>query len=205
MGKGGGRDPAAPWNPGPGHPRHTLVVTFAPEVPGNAQLVVRTNSGTRVLYGLLLVMVALEAVIIVGALALWVIWTDVWPLLVLVSLLLFQGYFTALILREYQGLLGPQLAADHTGVWVRTGLGTRPEVVFLPWPAIDGIDVSRKGPAVRIMSRQGEGLYGNRGHWRVRSAWKRFGTPFVVDGRRSLEPVEQIAHRLHQLAQWATR
>jgi hypothetical protein len=75
--------------------------------------------------------------------------------------------------------------------------------VFLPWSAIDGIDVTRKGPVVRIMSRQGEGLYTKRKHWRVRSVWRRFGTPFVVDGRRSAEPPDQIAHRLHQLAQWA--
>ena len=55
------------------------------------------------------------------------------------------------------------------------------------------------------MSRQGEGLYGRRRRWRVRSVWRRFGTPFIVDGRRSAEPPDQIAHRLWQLAEWARR
>jgi hypothetical protein len=110
------------------------------------------------------------------------------------------AYVMVLPFREYLGLLGPQLAADHTGIWVRTGLGSRPEVVFLPWAAIDGIDVVRQGPVVRIMSRHGETLYQKRRHWRARSTTRRFGTPFVVDGRRSAEPPDVIARRLHQLA-----
>jgi hypothetical protein len=52
------------------------------------------------------------------------------------------------------------------------------------------------------MSSQGETLFPARPHWRVRSLRRRCGTAFVVDGKRSAEPVEQIAHRLHQ---WATR
>lgn len=180
------------------------MVMFTKEVPGEAQLVVRCNSRTKVLYGVMLTMVALEAVLVAAVVAL-AVWSEFLLLLALVPLFLFQGYFMVLIVREYQGLLGPQLAADLTGVWVRTGLGRHPETVFLPWPAIDGIDVTRKGPVVRIMSRHGEGLYGKRRHWRVRSVWRRFGSPFVVDGRRSAEPPEQIAHRLHQLAQWARR
>jgi hypothetical protein len=67
--------------------------------------------------------------------------------------------------------------------------------VFLPWPAIDGIDTA-KGPVVRIMSRQGEALFPDRPHWRVRSLRRRFGTAFIVDGRRSAEPVDTIVHRL---------
>jgi hypothetical protein len=83
--------------------------------------------------------------------------------------------------REYRGLMGPQLAADNTGVWVRTGLGARPEVVYLRWPAIDGIDTTRK--ALRIMSQEGDALFRGRMHWRVRIVRRRFGTPFVVGGR----------------------
>jgi hypothetical protein len=176
------------------------MVTFAQEVPTAAQLVVRSNSRTKVLYVLLVAVVGLEVVLVAAVVAL-AIWSGVPAFLGLVPLFLFQGYFMTLIVREYQGLLGPQLAADHTGVWIRTGSGRRPEVVFLPWAAVTGIDVS--GPALRVMSGAGERLFGKDRHWRVRSVWKRFGTPFVVDGRRSAEPPEQIAHRLHQLAVWA--
>jgi hypothetical protein len=182
--------------------RHTPVVMFAREVPGQAQLVVRTNPGTKVLFGFMVFAVVLEVLVFAGLVGLTV-WSQSWALLGTAALWLLMAYYLTLGFREYLGLLGPQLAADHSGVWVRTGLGSRPEVVFLPWPAIDGIDVTRKGPTVRIMSRQGEGLVTKRKHWRVRSVWRRFGTPFVVDGRRSAEPPDQIAHRLHQLAQWA--
>lgn len=183
-------------------PRHIPVVTFAPEVPGNAPLVVHTDRVTRVLFGFLVVAMTLEGLVLAGSVAFTVVTGD-WALLAATAAWVAMAYFMTLVFREYLGLLGPQLAADHTGVWVRTGLGPRPEVVFLPWSAVDGIDVSRrKGPVVRIMSRQGEGLY-RRMHWRARSTTKRFGTPFVVDGRRSAEPPDQIAHRLHQLARWA--
>lgn len=178
------------------------MVMFAQEVPAHAQLVVRSNSRTKALYVLMLVSVALEFVFIGGVVALVTLF-EIWPLLGLVPLMLFQSYFMVLIVREYQGLLGPQLAADHTGLWIRTGVGRHPEVVFLPWQAIDGVDVTSKGPTVRILSRQGEGLFAKRRHWRVRTVWRRFGSPFVVDGRRSAEPPGHIAHRLHQLAQWA--
>ncbi|MFC4855223.1 hypothetical protein [Actinophytocola glycyrrhizae] len=173
------------------------MVSFAPEVPGHAPLVVRTRSGTTALYAMLLVSAALLVVLHVAVpVASLVLSTPLF--LVIVPPLLLQLYFTVLILREYQGLLGPQLAADHTGVWVRTGLGRRPETVFLPWCAVDGIDTA-KGPVVRITSRQGEALFPARPHWRVRSLRRRFGTAFIVDGRRCAEPVEVIAHRL---AQW---
>jgi hypothetical protein len=142
----------------------------------------------------LLVVTVLLVALLAGVPALG-FWLGSPVLAVIVAPLLLQLYFTVLIVREYQGLLGPQLAADHTGVWIRTGMGRRPETVFLPWPAIDGIDTA-KGPVVRIMSRQGEALFPVRAHWRVRSLRRRFGTAFVVDGKRSAEPVDAIAHRL---------
>jgi hypothetical protein len=77
--------------------------------------------------------------------------------------------------------------------------------VFLPWPAIDGVDATGKGPALRIMSRQGEALFPRRPHWRVRTTRRRFGSAFVVDGKRSVEHPEQLAHRLDQLGRWAGR
>lgn len=176
------------------------MVTFAREVPRNAPVVVRSNSATTGLYAMLLVAVALLVVLFVAISAFTIILGS--PLLAVIAApLLLQLYFTVLIVREYQGLLGPQLAADHTGLWIRTGLGRHPETVFLPWQAVDGIDTA-KGPVVRIMSSQGETLFPARPHWRVRSLRRRCGTAFVVDGKRSAEPVEQIAHRLHQ---WATR
>ena len=184
-------------------PRHTPVVMFARAVPTDAPLVVRTNRGTRVLFGFLVVAMALEALVFVGLVALTV-WTRTWAMLGIVAVWLPMGYFLVLAFREYLALLGPQLAADHTGMWVRTGIGRHPEVVFLPWRAVDGVDLAR-GPAVRITSRQGEGLYGRRRHWRVRTAWRRFGTPFIVDGRRSAEAADVIAHRLRQLAEWIPR
>jgi hypothetical protein len=177
------------------------VVSFAKEVPGNAQLVVRSKRGTRVLYVALLSAGAVLVAAFVAIVVLAILGGN--PLLfMMVPLFLSQFGLTGLIVREYQGLLGPQLAADHSGVWVRTGLGRRPEVVYLPWQAIDGIDIG-KGPTVRILSRQGEAFY-RRPPWRVRSLRRRFGTAFLVDGRRSAEPPDQIAHRLRQLAQWAS-
>ena len=176
------------------------MTAFATEVPAHAPLVVRTKGTTTALYVTLLVATTLLVVLLV-AIPLFSWWIGSPVLLVVVAPLLLQLYFTALIVREYQGLLGPQLAADHTGLWIRTGMGRRPEAVFLPWPAIDGIDTA-KGPVVRIMSRQGEALFPARPHWRVRSLRRRFGTAFVVDGRRSAEPVEAIAHRVRQ---WAPR
>lgn len=172
------------------------MVSFVAEVPGHAPLVVRTKSGTTALYVVMLTCTALLVVLAVSVPAL-ALWAGTPLLLAVVPPLLLQLYFTALVVREYQGLLGPQLAADHTGVWIRTGLGRRPETVFLPWHAVEGVDTA-KGPVVRIMSRQGEALFPARPHWRVRSLRRRFGTAFVVDGRRSAEPVEQIAHRLAQ-------
>jgi hypothetical protein len=145
---------------------------------------------------------AVLLVVLAAGLSYVAIWLDAAVLLMVLPPLVAQFGFTALVLREYQGWLGPQLAADHTGVWVRTGIGRRPEAVHLPWAAIDGIDASRKGPVVRVMSRQGEGLF-TKPHWRVRSLRRRFGTAFVVDGKRSAEHPEQIAHRLRQLAEWA--
>jgi membrane protein YdbS with pleckstrin-like domain len=176
---------------------------FAAEVPGQAPLVVRTRRSTTVLYVLLLAASALLVVLLAAVPALaW--WLDAAALLVVVPPLALQLFLTGPIVREYRGLLGPQLAADHTGVWVRSGLGRRPETVFLPWHAVDGVDTA-KGPVVRIMSRQGEALFPARPHWRVRSLRRRFGTAFVVDGRRSAEPVDLIAHRLHQTGQRASR
>jgi hypothetical protein len=181
----------------------TVVVTFCASVPGDAPLVVRTNRSTKVLYVVLMVATVLLVVADVALVLLALLWSPI--LFVYVPLVAVQFWFVGRILREYQGLLGPQLAADHTGVWVRTGTGSRPEVVYLPWQAIDGIDAARKGPAVRVMSRQGEALYGTRSHWRVRALRRRFGTSFAVDGKRSVEHPDQIAHRLWQLAEWARR
>jgi hypothetical protein len=172
------------------------VVVFT-EVPEHAALVVRNKASTRVLYGVVLGTTVL-LVVLAAAIGFVAVLLAAPVLLVVLPPLAVQIGLTLLVLREYQGLLGPQLAADHTGVWVRTGLGRRPEAVRLPWAAIDGIDT--KGAAVRVMSRQGEGLFGARPHWRVRSARRRFGTAFVVDGKRSVERPEQIAHRLRQLA-----
>lgn len=173
---------------------------FVAEVPAHTPVVVRTKGNTVALYVLLLACTTLLVALLVGIpLLSW--WAGSPVLLVVVAPLLLQLFFTALIVREYQGLLGPQLAADHTGLWVRTGMGRRPETVFLPWAAIDGVDTA-KGPVVRIMSRQGEALFPARPHWRVRSLRRRFGTAFVVDGRRAAEPVEVIANRV---TQWAPR
>ncbi len=166
-------------------------------VPGNAALVVRSKGSTRVLYGLMLGATVLLVVLAV-VLVLCAVWLGAPTMLIILPPFAVQLGFTALIVREYQGLLGPQLAADHTGVWVRTGMGSRPEGVYLPWAEIDGIDVS-KGPVVRVMSRHGEALFDRRPHWRVRSLRRRFGTAFVVDGKRSAERPEQIAYRLWQL------
>lgn len=187
------------------HEGSAAPVSFAPAVPTEARLVVRSNRRTRVLYVVMLVSVVL-LLILVAAVPTLLAWSNVTPLLMLVVFpLMVQLWFSVLIVREYQGLLGPQLAADRSGLWVRTGLGSRPEVVFLSWQAVEGIDVSPTGPAVRILSRQGDALFAGRGHWRVRSLRKRYGTPFVVDGRRSAEPATAIAGRLHQLASEATR
>lgn len=179
-------------------------VSFAPAVPAEAQLVVRSNRRTRVLFGVMLASVVLLLALVV-AVPVVLVWATVTPLLGLIVVpLAVQLWFSALIVREYQGLLGPQLAADRSGVWVRTGLGSRPEVVFLAWPAVEGVDVSPAGPAVRILSRQGDALFPARTHWRVRTLRKRYGTPFVVDGRRSAEPATAIAGRLHQIASEAS-
>jgi hypothetical protein len=171
-------------------------------VPSNAALVVRSKPSTRVWYGVLL---GATALLVVMAVAIGFVSVSLGSpaLLVIIPPLAAQIGLTALIVREYQGLLGPQLAADHTGVWVRTGLGRRPEAVHLPWTTIDWIDATSKGPVVRVMSRQGEGLFPKRPHWRVRSLRRRFGTAFIVDGKRSAEHPELIAHRLRQLAGWA--
>jgi hypothetical protein len=178
-------------------------VSFAPAVPAEAQLVVRSNRRTRALYVVMLVSVVL-LVVLMAAVPTVVAWSGVTPvLMVAVAPLGVQLWFSVLIVREYQGLLGPQLAADRSGVWVRTGLGSKPEVVFLAWPAVEGIDVSPRGPAIRILSRQGDGLFAGGAHWRARSLRKRYGTPFVVDGRRSAEPAAAIAGRLHQIAREA--
>jgi hypothetical protein len=176
------------------------VTAFVTEVPAHAPLVVRTKGNTMALYVMLLTCTTLLVALLV-AIPLFSWWLGVTLLLMVMPPLALQLYFTLLIVREYQGLLGPQLAADHTGLWIRTGMGRRPETVFLPWQVIDGIDTA-KGPVVRIMSRQGEALFPTRPHWRVRSLRRRFGTAFVVDGRRSAEPVEVIAHRV---TQWAPR
>ncbi len=174
------------------------MVSFVAEVPGHAPLVVRTKHNTTALYAVLLTSAALLVALLVALIAVSVFLGT--PLfLVVVPLLALQLYFTVLIVREYRGLLGPQLAADHPGVWIRTGLGRRPESVFLPWHAVDGVDTAT-GPVVRIMSRQGEALFPARPHWRVRSLRRRYGTAFVVDGKRSAEPVDVIAHRLMSTA-----
>lgn len=180
--------------------QHEGPVSFARAVPEQAQLVVRSNGRTRGLFVVMLVSVVLLAALVV-AVPLVLAMTAVTPLATLIVIpLLVQLWFAVLVVREYQGLLGPQLAADRSGVWVRTGLGSRPEAVFLAWPAVEGVDVSPNGPAVRILSRQGDALFPARPHWRVRSLRKRYGTPFVVDGRRSAEPAAAIAGRLHQIA-----
>lgn len=175
------------------------VVSFAPEVPAAAAIVVRSRRSTRVLHAAVLTGAAILTGIFV-AVPLVVLWLGsvAVPLLMMEPPLFLQLLLTVVIVREYRGLLGPQLAADRPGVWVRTGMGARPEAVFLPWQAIEGIDATRKGPAVRIMSRQGEELFPRRPHWRVRSLRRRFGTSFVVDGRRSAEHPDHIARLLHQ-------
>ena len=180
--------------------------TFAPAVPGDAPLVVRAKPSTRVLAVVMLVAVVLE-VVLLGAVV-WLVFLSGFALfLALLPLFLFQIGLMVLILREYQGLLGPQLAATASGVWVRTGLGRKPEVVHLPWAAIDAIDVAR-GPALRIMSRQGDALFPRRAHWRARSLRRRFGTPFIVDGRRSATEVTQLAAMLDSFGRsgptWST-
>ncbi|MFL6123122.1 hypothetical protein [Actinophytocola sp.] len=172
---------------------------FTPGVPGDAPLVVRTKPGTRALYVALLGAVVLQVLAVAGMMLL-ALWSPV--LFAFLPLAALQFWFVGRILREYQGLLGPQLAADHTGVWVRTGAGPNPQAVYLPWAAIEGVDAVR-GPAVRITSRHGEGLLGQHAHWRVRALRRRFNSAFVVDGRRSAEPADQIVHRLWQLAEWA--
>lgn len=175
-------------------------VSFAQAVPAEARLVVRSNRRTRALFVVMLVSVVF-LLALMAVVPLVLVWSTITPMLLLIVLpLAVQLWFSVLIVREYQGLLGPQLAADRSGVWVRTGLGSKPETVFLAWPAVEGIDVSPSGPAVRILSRQGDALFAGRPHWRVRSLRKRYGTPFVVDGRRSAEPATVIAGRLHQIA-----
>ncbi|MPZ85441.1 MAG: hypothetical protein GEV28_35660 [Actinophytocola sp.] len=175
------------------------MVSFASAVPAVAPLVVRSKGSTKALH-VMLVSCAVSQAALVVAVPLLALWSGSALFLVVVPLLVVQLWLTVVIVREYQGLLGPQLAADHAGVWVRTGLGTRPEVVFLPWHAIDGIDATRKGPVVRIMSRAGDGLYAKRPHWRVRSLRRRFGTAFIVDGRRSATPPDHIVAQLHQVS-----
>ena len=180
------------------------MVSFVTEVPGHAPLVVRTRRGTTVLYAMLLAAATFLVALLVAVPAVS-LWLGTPLFLAIVPPLLLQLFLTVLIVREYQGLLGPQLAADHTGMWIRTGLGSRPETVFLPWHAVDGIDTA-KGPLVRIMSGQGEALFPARPHWRVRSLRRRFGTAFIVDGRRSAEPADVIAHQLALWhAQWHAR
>jgi hypothetical protein len=175
-----------------------MQVSFAPAVPVDAPVVVRSKRSTRALYVVMLIGVVLGGVVIVALPALaFVIGPAMLPLLSVMPLQLIQLWLAVRIAREYQGLLGPQLAAGPAGVWVRTGTGRRPEVVYLPWSAIDGVDAIRKGPIVRIMSRQGEDLFPKRTHWRVRTLRRRFGTSFVVDGRRSAQPPDAIVHRLH--------
>lgn len=172
------------------------MVTFASEVPGDAPVVVRTKRTTTALYVMLLMAVALLTAVLVGVPVLAVGLGS--PVMAAVAApLLLQLFFTVLIIREYRGLLGPQLAADHSGLWIRTGLGRRPETVYLPWHAVEGVDTA-KGPVVRVVSHAGEALFPARPHWRVRVLRRRFGTAFVVDGRRAAEPVEVIAHRLTQ-------
>jgi hypothetical protein len=157
--------------------------------------VVRTKPSTRVLYVLLLVGMVLEVMVMAGLV--WLMFWSAQPgFIAILPLLVLQLGFMIPIVGEYQGLLGPQLAADHSGVWVRTGLGRRPEVVYLPWPSIDGVDAVRRGPALRIMSREGEALFPKRAHWRVRVVRRRLGTPFMVDGRRSAVHPAELSTRL---------
>lgn len=170
------------------------TVGFAPAVPQDAPIVVRSTGGTRVLAIVVLIAVVLE-IVLLGFLGWLAIAIGLHFMLVLMPLILLQVVLMIVVLREYQGLLGPQLAANADGVWVRTGLGSKPEVVYLPWPAIEAIDVAR-GPALRIMSRHGDALFGRRGHWRVRSLRRRFGTPFIVDGKRSATKPDQLAAQL---------
>jgi hypothetical protein len=175
------------------------VAGFAPEVPANAPLVVRCKGGTKALYVMVLVCVVVEVLLVAGLVTMSIALASPWPLVV-APLIVIQLLLMGIVLREYQGLLGPQLAADPSGLWVRTGLGRRPEVVYLPWGAIDGIEATRKGPVVRIVSPAGDALFPRRAHWRVRSLRRRFGTPFVVDGRRSAEHPAQLADRLRYAA-----
>lgn len=171
-----------------------MQVSFAPAVPVDKPLVVGTKSSTKPLYALLLVCVVLE-VVLGGAMVGLAMWSEQPMFLAMIPFVALQVWLMQRVIREYQGLLGPQLAADHTGIWVRTGLGSRPETVYLPWPAVDGIDATRKGPVLRIMSRAGDGLFPRRPHWRARSLRRRFDTPFIVDGRRSVvHPTELAAH-----------
>jgi hypothetical protein len=181
------------WPPG-ANVRPPMHVSFAPAVPADKPLVVGTKPSTKALYAMMLVCVALEVALAAGIVGL-AIWLEEPAFLAFLPLLALQVWLMLRIIREYQGLLGPQLAADHTGVWVRTGLGSRPETVFLPWPAVDGIDATRKGPVLRIMSRAGDALLPSRPHWRARSLRRRFDTPFIVDGRRSaVHPTELATH-----------
>jgi hypothetical protein len=156
--------------------------------------VVRTKPSTKVLYVVLLTCVVLE-IGLAGAVTGLAVMIQEPMFLTFVPLLGLQVGLMLLVVREYQGLLGPQLAADHTGIWVRTGLGSRPETVFLPWADVDGVDATRKGPVLRIMSRAGDALYQGRRHWRARYTRRRFGTSFIVDGRRSaVHPADLAAH-----------
>jgi hypothetical protein len=177
------------------------VVSFAPAVPRDVPLVVRGKARTVVPYVLVLGCVVILAAMLAAIPVLLVLFTSVpgYALLLIMPMAMQLG-FSVLVLRELRGLRGPQLAADHTGVWVRTGMGAKPEAVFLPWAAIDGIDTGRRGRAVRIMSGRGAELYGRRPRWRAGYLRRRLGTPFVVDGRHSTERPEAIVFRLHQLA-----
>lgn len=178
------------------------MVSFAVEVPRDAMLVVYSDRATKALYGLMMFAAVLQFLVLC-AIAFLAGALELPLLLLLLPVYSINFVFTWPVLREYRALLGPQLAADHTGVWVRTGLGRRPEVVYLPWPVIDGIEATGKGPALRITSRQGEALFEGRAHWRVRTMRRRFGSAFVVDGKRSREHPEKLAHRLWQLGAWA--
>lgn len=174
------------------------MVSFAPKVPENAPIVVRTKPNTRAMYTLLLTNLSL----LCTAIAVPLIWPFLLPaLLVNVPGLLFSLSMTLLAMREFRALLGPQLAADYTGLWVRTGAGRQPEVVYLPWAAVEAIDVDRR--CVRVISRHGEWLHPKRAHYRWESTRRRFGSPFVVDGRRTIEHPDQIVQRLQQTAQHA--
>lgn len=175
---------------------------FATAVPPDAPLVARCTAGTRVLAVIMLVAVVLEVAALTAS-GWFMYLAGAGFLLALLPLMLIQVGLMVVVLREYQGLLGPQLAATASGVWVRTGLGNKPEVVYLPWPAIDSIDVAR-GPALRIMSRQGDALFPRRAHWRVRSLRRRFGTPFIVDGRRSATKPHHLAAMLDSFGRSGT-